>query len=932
MAGDFDYQSQNPYQELVNSFSTQDALFLKNSDYPNGLPYVPSLPDEAWQFIAPAKAAPPASQGTAAGLTIPQLATSIASGFSGVQQSTLFNQFAAQLGVSPSQVPILTQNILTTLGLDGSKLANLLLQPNQPGYTPSGSLDMSNIGTLSQLGTRLQQAGFNVNSILSDAQFAALSSSAPVDIVRFTRVYTLAELTGSDSFNAALLSNQPEIKNLVPGGTLNFDATAKIYLTYGLDTAGFYLLAGKTAEAKFDGSGQLTGVLASAGSMLGIGTMSYAKSVDLKTNHTDGKIRLTDLNLPAGQLLQSQPIVGSTGLKLHLDANLGAIGNVKWDGGWSWKLTDSGAVYQPELSGFDTDTLMDSLSQTIDTGLGTLQSQSSSILAASSKIPMIGSTLQSITSLVLGNELNYDNPTGLAGQYLAEQGFQISTQATPQQLLNHILKGVAPPTELLSLTYTRTENAPTQKIVASGGISLAAWSSSLGISGSADVQASASVKTQITIGLDTVGGFFVKEGSYFQADASATGTVSGSANVAGLASLSISTGATFTATAKLLVDDSDSTVGEKVYLSGPQWNSILNRPESLQATGTVQLDQLKIAGGISALPKLPKLTLVGTGSFNISNGSGTFTVPDSALIDGYSQVIAAGIQQVKLSAADLAKLSGNIPLIGKDVSGVLNGAISSGLDFSFPTTNVSAYLATKGFTVQNVLPLSSLLSGNLSGDLLQFKYYKSYTATMGQFTFAGSLSAGPAKFDLGGKLTVAPQMTIDATFGIDLARGPYVLEGATIAATLPVSGTLTGKASVGSLVKIDVTAQANINATAALMLSDFDKVPNEKLYLFETAGTDAIHFDEIVKQDKAVSIGGTANLSAALKVNNPASQIPIIGNLLPHALYSHPVQCLLTAFRMSFRIRSVIYSKSQSMMQRPNWMPRANCFEMLAMQ
>ena len=337
LAGNFADLTQNPYQELYDSFLNQDAIFLKDATYPNGLPYVASLPDEDWQFLAPVKSAPPASQGSAAGLTIPQIATSIATGFGNVQQSTLFDQFATQLGVSPSQVPILTQNILTTLGLDGSSLANLLLKPNQPGYTPTGSLDMSGIATLSQLGTRLQQAGFNVNSILNDAEFTSLPSSAPADIVRFTRVYTLAELTGSDSFNASLFSNQQEIKDIAPSGTIGFDATATIYLTFGLDTAGFYLLAGKTAEAKFDGSGELTGGLAGAGTLLGVGSLSYAKSVDIKTSHADGKIRLTDLSLPSGQLLQAQPIVGSTGVKLQFNANLGALGNVKWDGGWNWK-------------------------------------------------------------------------------------------------------------------------------------------------------------------------------------------------------------------------------------------------------------------------------------------------------------------------------------------------------------------------------------------------------------------------------------------------------------------------------------------------------------------------------------------------------------------------------------------------------------------
>ena len=51
-------------------------------------------------------------------------------------------------------------------------------------------------------------------------------------------------------------------RELALNGTLKYDATAKLYLTFGLDTAGFYLLSGKTVEGVIDASGELTGTLA----------------------------------------------------------------------------------------------------------------------------------------------------------------------------------------------------------------------------------------------------------------------------------------------------------------------------------------------------------------------------------------------------------------------------------------------------------------------------------------------------------------------------------------------------------------------------------------------------------------------------------------------------------------------------------------------
>ena len=74
--------------------------------------------------------------------------------------------------------------------------------------------------------------------------------------------------------------------------------------------------------------------------------------------------------------------------------------------------------------------------------------------------------------------------------------------------------------------------------------------------------------------------------------------------------------------------------------------------------------------------------------------------------------------------------------------------------------------------------------------------------------FNGELKFGPAVFQLGGNLQVAPTLGYNVTFGLDLITGPFLREGASIEVGLPVSGRLTGKASIGNLVQVDAAADA----------------------------------------------------------------------------------------------------------------------------
>ena len=107
------------------------------------------------------------------------------------------------------------------------------------------------------------------------------------------------------------------------------------------------------------------------------------------------------------------------------------------------------------------------------------------------------------------------------------------------------------------------------------------------------------------------------------------------------------------------------------------------------------------------------------------------------------------------------------------------------------------------------------------------------------------------------------------------------MEGASISAQLPITGQLDGYANIGEMLQIDATAQANFDASASLTLSDFDSVANERLYLFSTDGMDEFQIDDAVSNPQALDFNGSVSLAAALRVDNPAVQLPFIGDYLP---------------------------------------------------
>ena len=308
----------------------------------------------------------------------------------------------------------------------------------------------------------------------------------------------------------------------------------------------------------------------------------------------------------------------------------------------------------------------------------------------------------------------------------------------------------------------------------------------------------------------------------------------------------------------------------------------LDNPNAIMISGNADLENLTLSANISAFEGiLPDFVVQGTGSFNLANGTGTLSVSQNQMIDGLGGWIFAGLDNLANNAADLTQMIEQLPIIGEDLAPGLRSALQSGFQFSGVDQGVRSYLENRGFTIVSVVTFEQLITGNLgTSDLIELNYSRQLSPDPVIVNFMGDLEFGPVMLELGGNLQVAPTLNYSVNFGLDLVGGPFLVEGASISVGLPVSGQVAGKARVGNLAQVDVSAMATMNLSAMAVLSDFDNQANERLYLISSRNRDEIHIDELLNGN-AVQLNGTIDLVASMTVNNPAARIPVIGAMLP---------------------------------------------------
>ncbi len=681
---------QNGFRELANSIDPsavplQNTIFPANTSYPNSASTSPSNL-ASWVFNAGVKSAPPSTSGAVGTLTPAQIASSVRSGFSQLQQGNLLASLVSSANVISSVAPIFNGEVNSIVGFSSSGLANLLLQPGGSGYDSSGQLDFSGVTTLSDLVARLQLAGFTVESSLTDSQFSALPASSSADLIRFSRTYRRSELSGIALFDDRILDAQLETAAISASGNLNFEAEYAFHLTMGFDTGGFYLLPGKALEGFVTAHGEVNGELGSAGSSIGIASLHAIPEVSLHTTDTDGRIRTGEFDTQASTVINAK-LSGAMGVDLRFQAALGSAGTARWNGGWQWDITGKAVVYRPELSGYDTDTLLDSVGRILGDGLNSLKVHLPKLLSGLEKIPVFGPDAKEFAEKMLDQQLDYADEDGLIENYFRKRGYELLVKIDPKAVMDHLLKGIAPPEDLVQVKLKPTKT-DTRTLSGSGQLGLEAGTAKFDNKVSGSGTATATVSADITVGLDTRGGVYLLEGGKFSSQVTVTSTLSGTSTIPALVEGNFSTDALFNGIAVLTLNDGDTIPNEKIYLLGSQFVGILGRGEAYTLKGTVALTNSIVQAKVPRMSGLPSIKLYGSGNYDLTTGKGSYHVPDDALLDAYSQVVASGILAVRDSSLALSQITRPIPLIGDTISDAVEDVIKRAVDVRFPTTNV----------------------------------------------------------------------------------------------------------------------------------------------------------------------------------------------------------------------------------------------------
>ena len=249
-----------------------------------------------------------------------------------------------------------------------------------------------------------------------------------------------------------------------------------------------------------------------------------------------------------------------------------------------------------------------------------------------------------------------------------------------------------------------------------------------------------------------------------------------------------------------------------------------------------------------------------------------------------SQVVGkldAGINEVANQVTHLADQAAQLPLIGDRIADSLYDILESTLEVDVPEEGIRDYFESRGFQVEKIASAEDLLTGNLH-DLLVLSYKHIVTAAPFTINADGTLGDPDGlHLALSGGLTVQPSLAVDFTFGVDVDGGVFIQEGSAGELTLIVdtvgpSGLLQANVTIPRLTTVVGTAGVPtgkhiIDSGFSLLVSDFDNIPNERLYLFDEQGTTLV---EVLSYEDATDFHGTVDLQATLELNNPLNQLP----------------------------------------------------------
>ena len=739
--------------------------------------------------------------------------------------------------------------------------------------------DMEQASSMTEVANSLTASGFVVDYHISDDELGLVDTSTTTDYIRFHKNISF-NFSGNYSFDQSELALLSQLSGVTFAGQLTATASMTFELYFGVDQDGLYWNAGQVGSALIKFSGNVSGGFGQLGSASATATVDLQAGIWLRSPEELTRMSLTSASFGDNSWSLDATLLGVAKIDSDFSVTLPWESPLAFKGSWEWLIGTNSVVLNSSKSGFKADSLLASLMHSAEVGLGSITGNVDEFVGIEDKLPIGEESIATAVESLLSEQFQ-TRFASIQRADLASQGITITSELTPASLVASVVNGQLP-SGLIEFSFSKNLSH-TKSVSAGGSLALPAGVSAFDANLEGSLVGSINVGMSAVVGVDFQRGVYVREGNWFTGGASLIGQLNGSASVRGLASVALSASGGLALSAVARLNDNDAIPNEAIYIPGADFSSYLNEPS---VSGGVTLDQLSLTANIPALDGLlPDFKITGTGSYDFVTGVGSYTVNEDAMLDGLIQWVFSGLDRLSESSEALSKIVENVPFVGKDLAPAIRTSLQSGFHFDSPIAGVRSYLVSKGFDVISIVSLQQLLSGNVgANDLLVLGYHQAVSPAPIDLAFNGDLKFGAAALTMGGNLRVAPVLNYSLIIGLDLTSGPFLREGSTLEVSLPLSGRLAGKASIGNLAQIDATAQATMQAVGKATFSDFDTLADERYYLISSRTKDAIKLDEMFNSKDALKQSGNLTLDLNLTLDNPSSKLPVIGEFLGSAL------------------------------------------------
>lgn len=850
--------AQNQRGELISSFNdTQNTIY--NGRNSSGFTHDSGEVALTYSSQTPEFPVLPAVGMAAGNVTAPNISTQLRNGLTQYRDQAV-TSLATSLNLPSDELVLVAGAISDATGLT-AKLQSLI----------DDVAGLASANSMAAVAQSLETAGYSVDYLISDAELAALDRTKPSNFVQVSRTFTLFDSKESVSFRTDELAALEFLKDVIGfSGNLEVAANAAIHVSMGIDSNGFYFNPGRLLDSQFTVQGNATGSIGDFGWVSGDATALLAPILEIQANTSDGKLRLSDIGNNA-RMIKGLKYDGFASLEANAEVSVFDSNLLEFSGTWNWDLTETGFVYDAELSGFDVESLRESILDLASQGLDEVVSQASQLATVTRDIPLVGDSIQTPFRNLVESAFAFDISETTLADYLAERGIAVSSEIG----IADVFDGTFRDKSIIEFDFSRREEVlNVVNVAGTKTFAFEALGAPLEFQFQGNLSASPYIEFNVGIGLDANQGPYIVEGTGLTAGLPVVGSVTGKAKIGSLLDIEANARVSLPASLAFAFDDGDATPNERLYLlSSFNLSDAALPPSNTVLSGVISLDDLALTAQTPAsnIPVIgafldSAFTWRAIGSYDLATKMGSFVVDQNSLPnfsnirDDLFRSVAGDLVDANPIPSDVGKvLSTPIAFLGDKTVADLIGMGGADL-FLNPDAykNGTADDAPKGDGIElnydfakpeNIVAMLSGRDADYFSVTIDKTFSQSTTINVLPPTLLYSFF-GLVNFT--GRIDVIPKMSanVSVQVGID-SRGFYVADRP--GGVLTLAGSIEARpALTGSLTIVPVAEVAGIVGIGARGIVD----------VVSPVGANKVRFNEIFSNGNLV----TSNFDLSLEL------------------------------------------------------------------